>query len=163
MKKCIICGVKEGEIKNGHVIYIQNHKLPHGKIYLCHYDSCQKMLTCLINNEASPMVWVSKDDLSDDYANCYANCLTEEEMEKLTPEDIIEIADNATDLMYDGNSLWYLETYRENLSCAVDEWRVQKELEVVENLPAKELPLLIGNLKYQSSIDVLEKRLKEGK
>jgi hypothetical protein len=165
MKHCIICGVKDGETRenlggNGFPgkIHISTYKLPHGEIYLCYNSTCQKILTLLINDFQTPMVWVTKEDLYEERFN--ENCLTQEEAENLTPEEMIEITSDAADLLSNGS---FPEEYREVLNDTADPWRKEKERKLIETTPLKELPLLIEDLKYDSNKSLLEMRLKEGK
>lgn len=152
MKKCIICGKK---CKDKETL-IQAYKLPHGTIHLCHDHKCQKMLTLLINDFAAPIIWVSKADL---YEKDFIETLTEEECNNLTPEDILELAADAEDMIGNDNSFGF----RETLDCVAEEWRKEKERKLIETTPLKELPLLIEDLKYDSNKSFLEMRLKEGK
>lgn len=157
MKQCIICGAKEGD-KHPRwdcEITIRTYKLPHGSINIC-TQGCMKLLTLHINDGATPVIWLSKDDLYEKDYN--EDCLTLDEADNLTPEDIIELATDTAELLWNGS---LNDTYRETLDVAIDGWRREKERKRVAETPVKELPLLIGNLNYDVSIKLLERRLKE--
>lgn len=160
--KCIICGATDGKtrvlpppaVETCGETNIFTYKLPHGSIHLCGSGQCRKLLTLQINDFASPMVWVSKDDL---YEETDIDTLSKEEAENLTPEDLIEITTDAADMMWNGS---FGEEYREILDNSAKQWRENKEGELVQNTPEEELPLLIGNLKYDRSKEYLEQRLR---
>ena len=161
MKKCIICGVKDGETHenlggNGFPgkIHISTYKLPHGEIHLCVNSTCQRMLTLLINDFQAPIVWVTKEDLYEEGFN--EDCLTKEEAENLTPEEMIEIAS-------DMQTTFDLTSYRQALDDTADQWRKEKERKLIKDTPLKELPLLIEDLKFDSIKSLLEMRLRDGK
>lgn len=154
MKKCIICGKK---CKDKETL-IQTYKLPHGTIHLCHVHKCQKMLTLLINDFATPMIWVCKTDL---YEKDFTGILTEEECDNLTPEDMLGLTADAADMIWNGN--FGDNEFRETLDYAANEWRKEKERLLIKDTPLKELPLLIEDLKFDSNKSFLEMRLKEGK
>ncbi len=158
--KCIVCGAVEGETRerlggNGHPgqIHISVYKLPHGEVHLCHSDQCRRLLTLELNF-ATPMVWVTKEDL---YQEGYIHILTEEEADNLKPEDLIEITCDAADTIWNSS---FDEEYREALDNSAKQWRENKEYEMVEKTPDDGLPLLIGNLKYDKSKELLNQRLK---
>lgn len=155
-KKCIICGKKEGEsakLDSGgkYIVTLCVYKLPHGTVYVCGGGKCSKHLTLQINGFASPLVWISVDDL---YEEDYIDALSKEEAENLTAEDFLEIAETASIQLFEGDS--------HRLACddAVDQWREDKEKKMIEDTPEKELPLLIETLKYNRNKELLEKRLK---
>ena len=158
-KKCIICGKKEGDLYggdlygNGYKIHIIKYKLPHGTVYLCGNSKCSKHLTLQLNNFASPIAWVGGEDLFEEDGNDY---MTKEELENLTAEELIEIADDTADYIFG-------ETFHDAIGYTVEQWRENKEKKMVESTPEKELPLLIESLKYKWNKELLEKRLKEDK
>jgi hypothetical protein len=158
--KCIICGRKEGDSydENGeYKLHLKKYKLPHGTIYLCNEDTCSKHLTLQINNFASPIMWVSEADLFEEDSNEH---ITKEELENLTAEELIELADNTADYIWNGN---FGDTFHDAIDDTVEQWREEKEKKMVETTPEKELPLLIENLKYKRNKELLEKRLKGDK
>lgn len=158
MRKCIICGKTEGEKREyGETTHLEDYNLPHGKITICMNGSCRKHLTLQINDFAYPMVWVSKDDL---YEEDFIETLTEEEAENLTADDMIEIAGDSTDYIF---NCGFGDTFREALDSVTEQWRKEKERKLVESTPLKELPLLIEDLKYESNKTFLGMRLKEKK
>lgn len=158
-KKCIICGKKEGDKAKLHgggeyTVTIYVHKLPHGTVYICGDGKCSKHLTLQINDFASPLVWLSLDDL---YEEDYRDTLSKEEAENLTAEDLLEIAETASDILWNGDA------HRDACDNAVEQWRENKEKETVKNTHEKELPLLIESLQYKRNKELLEKRLKGDK
>jgi len=153
--KCIICGQKEGDsYGEGYKVHINEHKLPHGTVYLCTNAHCGRHLTLQLNNFASPIAWVSGEDLFEEGGNEY---MTREELENLTAEELIDLADNTADYIWNGS---FGETYHTAVEDTVEQWREEKEKKMVEATPEKELPLLIESLKYKRNKELLEKRLK---
>lgn len=167
MKKCIICGKKEGEPSNIKYIFtnkdvippviIIRHKLPHGTIYTCQSDTCMRHLTLQLNDRATPVVWLSGDDLYNE--DLGAKHMTEEEFDVLTADELLQLSNDTADSLWNCN---FHDEFQSHIGMAVDGWREEKEKEIVKNTPKKELPLLIGALKYKRNIDFLEKRLKGG-
>jgi len=161
MKKCIICGKEEGDKTNWNdeiLVYLEDYKLPHGTITLCQNPNCRQHVTFQINDEAFPLAWVTKDDLYEEGFN--EHLLTKEEADNLTAADLIEIAKDGNELLFNGS---FNEEFHATLNTSVEGWRKEKERILIETIPLKELPLLIEDLKYDSNKTFLELRLKEGK
>lgn len=134
---CIICGKSD---KN-----LQENILPHGTIY-CHFG-CKNLLNYLLN-DAIPLVWLGKADLED------REYYTSEELETITPEALILASEEAADSLWDGN---FGETFGDTLR----QTAVAIETDKVYNTPKKELPLLMGKLKFRESEKLLTQRMKE--
>jgi len=159
-KKCIICGKKEGDKGKLHgggeyTVHIYKYKFPYGTIYICGHG-CTRHLTLQVNGFASPLVWISLDDL---YEEGWKDTLSKEEADNLTAEDFLDIAGTASDILH-SDDIWDGDAHRDACDDAVDQWREQKEKEKIEDTPEKELPLLIEDLKYKRNKELLEKRLK---
>lgn len=157
--KCIICGRKEGDIYTWHenefTISLKEYQLPHGSIPVCksigYGDECMKHLTLQLNDFASPLIWMSLSDL---YEEDNIETLSKEEADNITAEEFLGIAETASDI------IWVGDAHRDACDDAVEVWREQKEKEMIENMPRKELPLLIGALKYKKNKDLLVTLLK---
>jgi predicted nucleic acid-binding Zn ribbon protein len=132
---CIICG-KPCKVEN---------ILPHGKVF-CH-NGCKELLNFHLN-KAVPIVWMGLDDLIE------REHLTEEEAKAVTPVDLIDATRAAADDMWVG-------TFGETFDDMVRGSAVWLEEIKVEQTPLKELPLLMGKLKYRESEKILTQRMKE--
>jgi len=155
--KCMICGKIEGQKdEHGQTIYLNKTKLPHGHISICQHSRCTSLFSIMLH-DAIPIVWVSDSDLWEDNDNDNYNKITDEEHDNLTAEDLIEIANNTQEIFCDDS---YNEAYNQAIEGAVNLWREGNERKLVEDSPIKELPLLIGALKFQRNTEILERRLK---
>lgn len=135
--KCIICG-KETD---------NTFKFKYGTISCCP-NTCQKMLNYKMN-DAHPILWLSKSDLSD------REHYTVEELAKVKPEAIIDAAEDAID------SEWNNDYFGESFSSIVENAAKALERNKIQNTKPKELPLLLGQLKFPEENDeYLLERLK---
>ena len=151
-----MCGKKHGDryevYGTGYHVFVQEYDFPHGKVQIC--ENCKRHFTLQIWDFATPVVWLSGDDLWNE--DLGAEHLTEKELSNLTGEELIELAQDTADALGDT----FHETFHEAVGLAVNGWKEQKEKKKIEETPLKELPLLIGTLKYKRNIEILEKRLK---
>ena len=151
---CMICGIKDGEEREkGEHVAVHEYKLPHGKIHLCTSRKCKEHFYIHLDSGV-PIVWVSRDDL---YEEDWRSEITKEEDEDLTADDLREIAVQTQRIFCDDT---YNEGFNQSIAGAVDLWREEKERTLVQDSPLKELPLLIGTLKYDRNTQILEQRLK---
>ena len=140
-KTCIICG----EVCDSQV------KLPHGSFYI-HPNTCTKKLNYLVN-DATPILWLCKNDLIDmEYA-------TREELENVTPEQMVGAGEEATDRLWDNDS--WSEIFGPAVERAAENLKEQ-EIDMVKGTHLENLPLLIGSLKYKGSINCLAERMRKG-
>jgi hypothetical protein len=138
--KCIICGTTNE-------IGVKLRRLPHGKIYLCSNDSCMKLLTYKLEGSV-PIIWFGPGDLvnHDEF--------TQEEVDLFKDEDMIAAADEAADLIWNGD---FGETFNEAVTFGA------KHLEYVKlyDTPDDQLPLIdCESLKHAINKRFLMERLK---
>ena len=149
--KCIVCGRKEGDTYTSYCqeyeVFISEFKLPHGSVPLCNNKKCKQIFTTTIWDKSYPVVWLADDDLVD------GEHMTEEEFEKLSVDELIELADDTAELLWQGD-------FSEEFHNIIEQTFEQKEKERVKDTPRKGLPLLIGALKYNRNKVLLEQRLK---
>lgn len=158
-KKCIVCGRKDKDtfemFNETYEVSINEYKFEHGSVFVCSYHKCSALLSLHLNGFAAPVVWLSSDDLiNEDLGGIH---MTEEEFESLKPEDMIELAGKISDSLFNES---FIDLYHNDIGSAVEAMWEKKEREKVKKTEPKGLPLLIGALKYQRNIDLLQKRLK---
>ena len=78
------------------------------------------------------------------------------EYDSLTPKDLYNISQSLRNYIWE---LWD-NHYTDDMTAAIAGWREWKEVQKVEDTPDKDLPLLIGKLEYDKSLELFEKRLK---
>lgn len=144
--KCIICGKSTFDKIN----------LSNGIIYACY--SCRDILTLKIN-DTFPILWLDSDYLYD--LSYQDGVMTKEEAAQLKPEEIITLAKDTADILC--NDDYFHIQLQEYIKQAVEHWRERKEEKFIINTPIKNLPLLIGSIKYKDNQKLFEKRLKKGK
>lgn len=145
--KCIVCG-KENKLKESAV-----YKFSHGSICVCY--SCRPTLMYKIEGGNVPIGWVHKEDL---YIEGVREVIPKEEAEDLTMKDMFSIAKHMEELLQEQHeSLYRHETLMRE---SIPYWKQDKEEELVRNTPPKELPTLIGSLKFEENMQFLEQRLK---
>ena len=133
---CIICGGKDAP----------EHKLPHGTIHI-HGNKCFKIL-CAKTQDSIPMVWAGIGDYTDH------ELYTDEEL-RGHDEALIDGADAATDYLWNGN---FGDEFEEALKAGA----VEVERALIREANPKELPLLIGNLKFPKENEgYLSRNIKE--
>jgi len=143
--KCFICG-KEGS-------FIEH--LPHGQICVCQ-SKCLEILTLKINNDAYPVVWVSRDDIHNEDEDEDQRRMPKEDYDTLESEEIIRIASDTANAL--GDYFW--NSYDDALKTALF-WRKERvELKMIKNTPDEDLPLLIGKIEFESNKRFFENRLK---
>jgi len=79
--------------------------------------------------------------------------LSKEEAKNLTAEEFLEIAEDASEI------LWNEGAHRDACGGAIEQRREKKEREMIKNTPEKGLSLLIETLKYDKNKELLEKLL----
>jgi len=157
MKQCIMCGKKDGDLKehDGSKITIQDFALPHGTIHLCTASQCKKLVTYKINF-AVPVAWFSREDIYESNGNEF---LPEEEAIALTDEDIVTLGDLVEDDIWNGGGG---DAFNDHVESAIESWKITKEKRKIESTPLLELPLLIGNIEYNQNKKLLEERITKG-
>ena len=150
--KCFVCGNKKTHDKNKFPL-LATYELPHGTISVCY--KCRPALMFNINAGNIPIWWIAKEDL---YCPDLHERISKEEADQLTVKDLECIAQHIEELLNEQ----YESTYSQVIHDALPYWKRDKEEELVRNTPKKELPLLIGKLKYKESKALLEERLKKG-
>lgn len=135
-RKCIICG-EEGAIR---------HRLPHGSVWVCNYRCIDILISRLQGGYT--IASVSLEDLLErEMVSC------DVELSDVSERDM---AHNIRDSFWSDDIA--TESYKNNLEAGA---RYIEELRV-RTSPKEQLPELIGDLKYEESIRLLEARLKRG-
>lgn len=144
--QCIICGRK---------FHLSKVEFPHGTVYVCYDRKCKEMIALKVNDDDyAPIIWVGRGDLYEDDDN---HVLTEEELKTVTDEELIHMASDLQDWIWNDS---FGQDYHEGLKQVCDFWKENKEMKHIRECPKKDLPLLIGNLKFDSNQKVLEERLR---
>lgn len=144
---CIVCGKKKKLTKT---------KLGHGTIHVCS-SLCQKLLTLKINGDYSPVIWVGRDDISAEETND-ENMLAEEELKTVKDMEIIVLAEDMADFLWNYKDIG--DEYSDSKENALESWKKNKEKEHIQTCSKLDLPLLVGNLKFNANQKHLEERLK---
>ena len=143
--KCIVCG-KENEPKES-----AEYKFLHGSISVCY--SCRPILMYKIEGGNVPIGWVHPEDL---YIEGVREIIPKKEAEELTMKDMFSIAKHMEEQFQES----YESLYEHLMKHSIPYWKQEKEEELVRNTPPKELPILIGSLKFEKNKQLLEQRLK---
>jgi len=133
---CIICGTQCKTV----------HKLPFGTIR-CHADLCFKSLIYSVE-KSYPILWMGTCDLED------LGEYTKEELDKTSPENMRIAADAATDALW--NNQYFGDTFGDLITLAATSLERSK----IYDTPLEELPLLMGQLKFEENETFLIKRIK---
>jgi len=143
---CALCGTNDKP-----VVTIERK----GKsIDLCY--ECKKAANVAFNGMNAPIIWIGKEDLLSRYEDDEE---ITKEIESLTYDDYVDMADSMADWFFNGNSNgeWFSESGCEALELQL----IDKEKERIKNCPKEELPLMAEHLKYKQNRGALEQRLKE--
>ena len=136
---CIVCGKQ---------VHLRHVKLEHGTLDICSGGDCSKKLIFESEN-GLPLLWASVSDM-DEHEVMTPNEIKETH---ITAEDWIMACGDMSDLLWDdffGDR--FVELLKSGAEC-LEHLRIKKTV-------AKELPLLLGQIKDEDNKSYLDKRLK---
>jgi len=137
---CIICGKKR---------CLTMVKLPHGKFQVCLGGKCFRKVVRAVQGWHTVAGFSFSEFINEEH-------FTKKELDemKLTPEDELALADDVSDSFW--NDDYIGDSFKESVKYAAQ----QAEKLSLKRMPREQLPLKIGDLKFDENIPILEQLLK---